>query len=240
MSALYNADARDILKQIEKESIDCVITDCPYKVVPGGCTNTNAKYKMKNINSEMIKSGKFFDHNDIEFREWIPDVYRVLKQNTHCYIMVNSRNLKNLQIEAEKAGFKFQNMLIWEKGNITPNKWYMQGFEVILMLRKGNARPINEPGTSNIIRAKNNVGNKKHPTEKPQELMEILIRNSTNKNEIVLDPFMGVGGTVIAAKKLKRQYIGIEIDKKYYDIALDRLKNINESSLFKQMSFDDL
>lgn len=238
MSALYNADARDILKQIDTESIDCVITDCPYKVISGGCTNTT--FKMMNSNSEMIKSGKLFDHNDIEFREWIPDVYRVLKQNTHCYIMVNSRNVKDLQIEAEKAGFEFQNMLIWEKGNTTPNKWYMQGFEIILMLRKGKARPINEPGTSNIIRIQNNVGNKLHPTEKPPKLMEILIRNSTNENEIVLDPFMGVGGTVIAAKQLNRQYIGIEIDKKYYDIALDRLKNINESSLLKQMSFDDL
>ena len=65
---------------------------------------------------------------------------------------------------------------------------------------------------------------KRHPTEKPVELMKILIENSTNKGDVVLDPFMGVGATCVAAKQTGREFIGIEIDTKYYNLAAERLR----------------
>lgn len=170
-----------------------------------------------------VRNGKMFTHNDIAFSEWLPDVYRVLKKGTHCYIMVNARNLKDLQTEAEKVGFVFQNLLVWDKKNATPNKYYMQGLEFILMLSKRPARNINDMGSKNILTVPNIIGNKHHPTEKPIALMEQLIRNSTNEGDIVLDPFAGGGSTLIAAKRLNRRYIGFEIDKQYYDIAYNRL-----------------
>ena len=132
-----------------------------------------------------------FSNNDIKFSEWLPDVYRILKEGTHCYIMINGRNLKELQQCAEDVGFKFQNLLVWDKSNKTPNQFYMQQIEFILMLSKRPARNINERGTSNLLSFKNLVGNKVHPTEKPVELMEVFVSNSTNENDIVLDPFMG-------------------------------------------------
>lgn len=168
--------------------------------------------------------GKLFKHNDIEFKDWLPEVYRVLKDNTHCYIMINARNLKDLQIEAEKVGFEFQQILIWDKGNATPNRYYLNAFEMILMLRKGNAKNINNMGTTNIIRTKNIIGNKFHPTEKPVELMEILVENSSNENDLVMDCFMGAGATGIACRNLNRNFIGIEIDERYYKIAQDRIE----------------
>lgn len=84
---------------------------------------------------------------------------------------------------------------------------------------------INEMGTKNILKVPNIIGNKKHPTEKPVELMEIMIRNSTNEWDIVLDPFMWAWATAIACKKLKRNFIGCEIDERYWEIATDRLKD---------------
>lgn len=170
-----------------------------------------------------VRNGKMFAHNDIAFSEWLPDVYRVLKKGTHCYIMVNARNLKELQTEAEKVGFVFQNLLVWNKGTATPNKYYMQGLEFILMLSKRPARNINDMGSKNLLSTPNIIGKKSHPTEKPVSLMAEMIRNSTNEGDIVLDPFAGAGSTLIAAKRLNRRYIGFEIDKQYYDIAYNRL-----------------
>lgn len=71
----------------------------------------------------------------------------------------------------------------------------------------------------------NIIGKKKHPTEKPVELMKILIENSSNKNDIVIDPFMGVGTTGVACKKLNRNFIGIELDENYFNIAKERINN---------------
>ena len=216
---LYNDDCLKTFKEIPDESIDLVVTDCPYHIVSGGCSNGeygngngiftksnepsgifNRKVVGKNKHGYILdgtkhislygclndndsttyaRQGKLFKHNDIKFEEWLPEVYRVLKQDTHCYIMVNARNLAELQTKAEKVGFKFQNILIWFKNNATPNKYYLNAYEMILMLRKGKAKNINNMGTKNVLQINNIIGNKKHPTEKPVELMEILIENSS-------------------------------------------------------------
>lgn len=243
---IYNADCMDILKNMPNESIDLIVTDCPYKIIAGGVTieerkdepsgilqrraksdgtKCSNKWLKKDENAIIaaVKNGTMFRYNNITFKEWLPKIYRVLKNKAHCYIMINSRNLKELQTEAENVGFIFQNLLIWDKGNYTPNKFYMQGFECILMLRKGKAKNINNLGTGNILRVPNIIGKKEHPTEKPSRLFEIMIENSSNEGDIVLDMFMGCGSSMQAAKNLNRKYIGIEIDKDYFDIAQNRL-----------------
>ena len=81
-------------------------------------------------------------------------------------------------------------------------------------------------GTKNILRIPNILGNKKHPTEKPVDLLKLLIENSSNEGDIVMDCFMGSGSTGIACINTNRKFIGIEIDKKYYDIAIERIQEI--------------
>lgn len=252
---IHNADCLDVLKTIENESVDCVITDCPYRIVQGGCTTDVEKRSRYSETGEIFqkhrgmsvdhiehaRQGKIFEHNDIEFSEWLPEVYRVLKNNTHCYIMVNPRNLKDLWGGGEEAGFEFQQLIVWDKGNATPNKWYMNAYELILMLRKGNAKNINNMGTWNILRVPNVTRVKYHPTEKSVELMRILVENSTNKGDTVLDPFMGSGSTGVACKELGRDFIGIEIDPKYYNIAEKRLSGaIERDQIEGQTSIFDL
>lgn len=269
---LYNKDCLAGMENLPFESIDCVVTDCPYKICAGGVSieerademggvmrkRTDSKHvslcgvlndrQVVRSNSRIgdkwvkagttavpsaVRNGKMFAHNDIAFSEWLPDVYRVLKQGTHCYVMVNARNLKELQTEAEKAGFVFQNLLVWDKGTATPNKYYMQGLEFILMLSKRPARNINDMGSKNLLSIPNIIGKKRHPTEKPVALMAEMIRNSTNEGDIVLDPFAGGGSTLIAAKRLNRRYIGFEIDPQYYDIAYRRLyKEPQQTTMF--------
>jgi len=159
-----------------------------------------------------------------KFSEWLPECYRVLKNGTHAYFMVNSTNLTEMLVEVEKAGFKVHNILIWKKNNCTPSQFYMKNCEYIIFCRKGKAKYINNMGGSKTVHDFNNIiGNKVHPTEKPVELMCIYVENSSNENDLVLDPFMGSGSTGIACLKLNRKFIGIEIDENYFDIAQNRI-----------------
>lgn len=109
-------------------------------------------------------------------------------------------------------------------------QYYMSQFEYILFFRKGKGKKINNCGTSDIlsvknIKSKDNEGKNLHDTEKPVDLIKILIENSSNENEIVLDPFMGIGSTGVACKNLNRNFIGIEIDEKYFNIAKERIES---------------
>ena len=248
-------DCLQLFKNIGDETIDLVLTDCPYRIIAGGVTikegldetsgilrkravsdgtDCSNKWLKKGEDSipSAVKAGKMFAHNDIKFSEWLPEAFRVLKKGTHCYKMINSRNLKDLQVEAEKVGFVFQNLLVWHKTNSqTPNKYYMQNAEFILMLSKRPAKNINDMGSKTVISIPNIIGNKSHPSEKPISLMEILIRNSTQEGETVLDPFMGGGSTGLASINLNRSFIGFEIDEEYFKVATEMV-NQNNSPIF--------
>lgn len=246
MVHLYHGDCLEVMKDIPDGSVDLVVTDCPYHIVQGGCSNNSVTFKamsgilnkqrqFENVSKEFVKAGKIFKHNDIEFREWLPEIYRVLKQDSHCYIMINGRNLKDLQIECEKVGFKFLNLIVWDKGNQTPNKWYMNSVEFILFLRKGKAKKINNLGVKNILRVPNiQKGKKTHPTEKPIDLMKTLIENSSFPQGVVLDPFMGTGSTGVACVNTNRKFIGIEIDRGYFEIASERM-----SEALKEVDYEN-
>lgn len=246
-SRICLGDCRDLFKDLPDESIDLVLSDVPYKVISGGDAKgiwrdkmmggCMAKHSTNFVGDEesynLVRQGKIFAHNDIEFKEFLPDVWRVLKMDSHCYLMVNGRNLKDLWQAAEDAGFVYQQLLVWNKGTATPNRYYMNACEYILMLRKGQAVSINDMGMWNVLNVPNVPAEKKHPTGKPVGLMEILIRQSSEPDDIVLDPFMGSGSTCLAAKNLNRRYIGFEIDPKYYGIAEQRLAEKSTVSLFE-------
>lgn len=216
---LYNDDCLKVLKNIPDNSIDLVLTDPPYLVISGG------KPKHKGQPSGMLSKndGKIFEYNDIKFEDWIPEAYRVLKDCSQCYIMTNVLNIERCLRVCRENGFGLHNILVWEKQNCTPNRWYMKNCEYVLFLRKGSAKSINNKGSKTVHQFNNIIGHKLHETEKPVDLMKYYISNSSNVGDTVLDMFMGAGSTGVAAKELGRNFIGIEIDKKYYDIAEERL-----------------
>ena len=217
------------LRQLSDNSIDCLVTDPPYKIVSGGCTkplggvlgSVTSGILNRNINN--VKTGSLFDYNSLSFAEWMPEVYRVLKPKSHAYIFISGRRLNELTNEALKTGFIWQNLLVWKKQNATPNKWYMNQCEFILMLRKGGAKNINDMGSTTCLEFNNILRKKTHPTEKPVDLLKHLILNSTNKGETVLDPFMGTGNTGIACIDTNRNFIGFEIDTKFFKFAENKL-----------------
>ena len=180
------------------------------------------------MQSKLSMQGKVFKHNNVRPIEYIPEFYRILKDGSHCYIMTNHVNLQEMLNTATECGFRFIKSLIWNKGNKIMGQFYMSQFEYILFFRKGKGKKINKCGTADIL----NIPNKKtkgedgkniHDTEKPVELMKILIENSSQEGELVLDPFLGVGAVGVACKELNRDYIGIELDENYYNIACNRI-----------------
>lgn len=221
---LINGDAIELMKRMNDESVDMIATDPPYKVTARGNAGNSGGMMQK----KLCMQGKIFKHNGIKPVEYIPEFYRILKDGSHCYIMTNHVNLQEILNVATDCGFKFIKSLIWNKGNKIMGQYYMSQFEYILFFRKGKGKKINKCGTADIL----NIPNKKtkgedgkniHDTEKPVELMKVLIENSTQENEVVLDPFVGVGSTALACKELNRNFIGFELDENYYSIAHNRI-----------------
>jgi len=130
--------------------------------------------------------------------------------------MTNDRNMREIWDECEKAGFTFCEILVMNKGNGVPSSYFFKSCEYILMFRKGKYRKLQKFGYKNVIDVKMPRGKDKvHPTQKPEEIIVPIIESCTKENEIVFDPFMGSGVTAKAAKNMKRQYIGFEIDDTY-------------------------
>lgn len=226
MKKLYNQDSLEILNTLESESIDLILTDPPYKITSRGSSGNSGGM----LSTELSKKGKIFNHNDINVEDYATNFYRILKNNSHCYIMCNHKNLQDFINEFTKVGFRFTKSLIWVKNNKIMGKYYMGQFEYILFFQKGS-KTINNCGTSDILMFDNKKdkdinGNNIHDTQKPIKLMELLIKNSSNENDIILDPFFGSGSTIIACENTNRNYIGIELEEKYFNY----LKNIIDLS----------
>lgn len=228
INKIYNMDCVEYMKTLPNECVDLIVTDPPYKTTKRGISVNTTTGGL--VRSELGKQGKIFKYNDIKPIEYIPELYRILKNGSHCYIMTNHVNLYEMLTVAQDCGFHFIKSLIWNKGNKIMGQCYMSQFEYILFFRKGKHKKINNCGTSDILEIPNKKtkgvdGKNLHDTEKPIELMKILIENSSNKGDLVYDPFMGIGSTVIACGELGRCYISTEIDENYYNIAKDRIEN---------------
>lgn len=230
INVIYNEDCvgEQGMSRIADGSVDMVVTDPPYNIVTGGDSGGKNSARPKG----MLSGDRKLFSNIPKFSEWLPDVYRVLKEGSHCYIFVNSTNLTEMLVESAKVGFKLHNVLIWEKNNCTPSQFYMKNCEYIVFLRKGKAKYINNIGASKTVHRFNNIiGNKVHPTEKPEDLIRFYIENSSDINDIIFDPFMGSGTTAVACVNTKRSYIGFEMDKGYYDIAVERIEAVKVTSM---------
>lgn len=207
----------ELIKEIPTGSIDLILTDPPY-----GMEFRSNHRKEKH---EIIEN----DNN----LEWLPDFakesFRVLKDNTHAYFFCSFHNVDIFKQEFQKY-FTVKNILIWEKNNTGMGDLfgdYAPKYEMILFCVKGSKK-LHGNRDSNIIKAQK-THNEFHPTEKPVELMKYFIEKSSEVGGVVLDPFCGSGSTLLGAKSLSRDFIGYEINEKYYQTALKRLEGVSYS-----------
>lgn len=225
---IHNKDFREVFSKLPNNYVDLIITDPPYKTTKrGGTGNSGGMCKKKDFSN----GNGGFKHNNVKAEEYIPELYRVLKEGSHCYIMTNHVNLYEIMTVAQDSGFHFIKSLIWDKGNKIMGQCYMSQFEYILFFRKGKHKKINNCGTSDILsipnkKLKDEHGNNYHDTEKPVELMKILIENSSNIGDLVVDPFVGIGATALACKLTDRRFGGCEIDEKFFNTAKLRIEEV--------------
>ena len=233
---IFNDNALNVLDRMitTGTKVDMIFTDPPYRTTARGCAGNSGGMLQKDIN----KKGQVFTHNNIEIEDYLPKFYKVLKETGHCYIMTNHKNLTHfLKVIDEwkdgetNKGFHFIKCLIWDKGNKIMGQYYMSQYEYILFLRKGAGIKINNCGTSDLLsvpnkKTKGKDGKNIHDTEKPVELTDIIVSNSSKEGESVLDPFMGVGGCGVSCQNLNRKFIGIELSEEYYNIARERLEGV--------------
>lgn len=223
---LYQGNCLDFMAALPNSSVDLIVTDPPYRVTPKGCAgNTGGMIATK---QNMI--GKVFEHNDVEPQDYAAEFYRLLKEGSHCYVMTNHVNLISMLNSFTDVGFHFIKSLIWKKDNKIMGRFYMSQFEYILFFRKGRGIQINNCGTSDVLeipnkKHKGDDGKNLHDTEKPVELMRILVENSSKPGDVVLDPFMGVGSTGVACQQTGRKFIGVELDNTYFTAAERRIQN---------------
>lgn len=206
---------------MESKCIDLIVTDPPYKTITGGDSNGKNSERPKGM---LSGNRKLFAHQNIKISDWMPEVYRVLKQGSHAYIFTNVLNLTEMLNESQKAGFKLHNLLCWQKNNCTPSQYYMKNCEYVLFLRKGKTKWINDIGGSKTVHQFDNIiGNKTHPCEKPVEACEYFIKTYTGEGDIVLDSTAGSMTTGVAAIRTGRKCICIENDEEIFNVGKNRI-----------------
>ena len=225
---LYNADCYDILKQMKSKSVDLVVIDPPYEIGKsdgGPCgLGGNKKYRSELINLD-ICSG--FDFKILD------ELCRVLKK-INIYIWCNAAQIPKY-FEYFKDKTNSFNIISWHKSNPIPTymNHYLPDTEYCLFFREdgvhtyGNYNTLKTYYVSSINKKDKDLYG--HPTIKPLNIIENLVINSSKENEVVLDCFMGSGTTGVACKKLNREFIGIEINKDYFNIAKKRIESIDNN-----------
>lgn len=228
---LLKGDCLELMKDIPDESVDLIVTDPPYKITSrGNGGNSGGMFQKKIVNK-----GQVFNNNDISIKDYLGEFYRILKPQTHCYIMTNNKNITDFLMAVKESDFHFIKNLVWVKDNKIMGQSYMSQFEYIIFLRKGRHKKINNCGDSDVLtfpnkKLKDENGKTIHDTEKPVGLMEVLIDNSSQPYDLVLDPFMGIGSTGVAAVNLNRNFIGMELEEKYFDIAKERIEQAKKEA----------
>lgn len=232
---LYNLDALEVMDSMisRGEKVDCIIIDPPYKITQrGNGGNSGGMFQKDEVNN-----GRVFEHNDLEIEDWLPRLYNILNDKSHCYIMTNNKNITHyLKVidelyfnDDKKQKFHFIKNLIWVKDNKIMGQTFMSQFEYIIMLRKGGHKRINNCGDSDVMmfankKLKDENGKTIHDTEKPVDMMKKLVVNSTTTGQVVMDCFMGIGSTGIACVNTDRKFIGVELDKRYFELASKRIE----------------
>ena len=254
---IYQGNCIDILKkEIKKEGIDLVFADPPYnlsgKAMKWKGNQTGGDWYMIDEKWDKMDDESYFKFT----YDWINNCKSVLKNNGSIYISSTFHNLGEIIYVLKKLNFKINNIIVWNKINAMPNmtkRVFTHSCEYVVWAVKdkgwtfnyedlkkinpekkidGSTKQMRDVWKLPLVQGKERLknGNRaSHPAQKPEEMLKRIIIASSNKGEIVLDPFLGSGTTAYIAKIFGRKYIGIELEKKYIK---DAEKRLNKKDLF--------
>ena len=254
-SYIIKGDCLKELKKIPDKSFDLIFADPPYNMQLGGKLKRPDDSVVKSVNDDWDKFESFKNYDDFS-KSWLKECKRILKDNGSIWVIGSYHNIFRLGKCIQDLGFWILNDVVWRKNNPMPNfrgTRFTNAHETLIWASKNkkskytfnyqSLKCFNDdlqmrsdwliPICGGKERLKLN-GKKIHSTQKPEALLHRIILASTNKQDKILDPFLGTGTTAVVAKKLGRRYLGIEKDNKYFKYAyerLDRTKKIETDTL---------
>ena len=245
LNKIVNGDALEILKKIPSKTFDLIFVDPPYNLQIGKKLKRPDNSKVNGVNDKWDQFKSFKDYDNF-CKEWLSECKRVLKVNGAIWVIGSYHNIFRIGYHIQNIGFWILNDVIWKKNNPMPNfkgTRFTNAHETLIWASKNknskytfnyqSLKCLNDdlqmrsdwtlPICNGSERIKRN-GKKIHSTQKPESLLHRVLLASTNKGDSVFDPFLGTGTTAVVAKKIGRNYFGIEKEKKYFKIAKQRLE----------------
>lgn len=238
---LILGDSFKILSKIKPETVDCIFADPPYFLSNDGISVSGGK--QVSVNKADWDKGKTFNEKHKFNRRWIRMCKRILKENGTIWISGTMHNIYSIGVSLEQEGFKIINNITWEKKNPPPNlacRCFTHSTETILWAKKDSKKAkhffnydlmkeINggkqmKDVWKGSLTSQKEKKEGKHPTQKPEYLLERIIESSTLPGYVILDPFNGSGTTGVVAKRLGRKYIGIDNVEKYLELSKRRIE----------------
>jgi len=207
------ADAVDWLRSLEPASVDMINTDCAYESLE----------KHRDIGTTTrLKNDWFPIFPNSRFPALFAAMFRALKRDSHLYFWCDAETMFVAKPIAEAAGFKFWKPLIFDKVAIGMGYHYRATYEFILFFEKGH-RNLADRSIPDVLTATRIRG--KYPTEKPEDLARILVRQSSAPGELVVDPFMGSGAFGAAAVAEGRRFAGCDVQERAVALAKERIES---------------
>ena len=244
MNKIYNQDCIDGMKTIPDGKMDLIVTDPPFAI------NFKAKKANYNRTASRVLSGynEITKENYYEFTlNWMSQCFRILKESGGMYVFSGWNNLADILNAIEEIGFITVNHIIWKYqfGVVTSRKFVTSHYHCLYICKNDKKRKFfpyerfgkeekNNQGRSLHYKDKEDVweikreywtGDEKTPTKLPAEIIKKILQYSSEEGDLVFDPFLGSGQTAVVSKLLKRNYIGFEIVKEYFDFISKRLKS---------------
>ena len=220
---LSSSDAVAWLRDQPDASVDLLITDPAYESLEKyRAIGTTTRLR----HSKASSNDWFQVFPNTRFGELFAEAYRVLRRDTHLYVYCDAETMFVVKPEAERAGFRFWKPLVWDKCSIGMGYHYRARYELILFFEKGKRR-LNDLGVADIISVPRIRGG--YPAEKPPEVSEVLITQSSEPGELVVDPFMGSGSVGVAAARQQRRFAGNDLNPEAVRITGQRLAAFGET-----------
>lgn len=230
---ISNGDSSDLIRQVPTGSIDLILTDPPYNLSPYSTGNIKLSWR-KEINNDLA----VWDKKSFRPEDWTEEFMRILKPSGNIFCFT-SYNLVGKWHEVFDPKFDTFQYMVWHKTNPVPKirrAGFLNSCELIVcMWNKGHTWNFsNQKDMHNFIQTPICMGRERikdpgHPTQKPLAVLRHIIKIASAQGDLVFDPFMGVGSSGVAALELGRRFLGMEIDKVYYNAAKKRLDNVQLS-----------
>ncbi|WP_163565928.1 DNA-methyltransferase [Helicobacter suis] len=251
INTILQGNCLDILKDLPSQSVDFIFADPPYFMQTQGELLRVGGARFEGVQEDWDQFKNFAHYDDFSYL-WLTQCQRLLKNRGSICVIGSFQNIYRLGYLMQNLGFWIINDIIWHKTNPVPNftgSRLCNAHEIILWCAKDKKasftfnyktlKSLNQnkqeksvwaiPICTGSERLKNQEGNKLHPTQKPEKLLEKLILMATKPHDLILDPFFGTGTTGAMAKKLGRSFLGIEKNEIYIKAAQKRIEKITIS-----------